>query len=50
MGNIVKKITTNAPYEKVIKILTEVVKENKFAVVTTHDMKETYTKKKIEYF
>ncbi len=47
MGNIVKKITTNAPYEKVIKILTEVVKENKFAVVTTHDMKETYTKKKL---
>ncbi len=45
MGNIVEKNTTNAPYEKIIETLTEVVKENKFAVVTTHDMKETYKKK-----
>ncbi len=45
IGDIVAKNTTNAPYEKVIKLLTEVVKENKFAVVTIHDMKETYTKK-----
>ncbi len=47
MGDIVDKNSTNAPYEKVIETLTEVVKENKFAVVTTHDMKETYTKKKL---
>jgi len=45
IGDIVVKNTTNAPYEKIIEILTEVVKENKFAVVAIHDMKETYTKK-----
>ncbi len=45
MGDIVEKNTTNAPYEKIIKTLTEVVKENNFAVVTTHNMKETYKKK-----
>ena len=48
MGDIVEKYSTNAPYEKVIETLTEVVKDNKFAVVTVHDMKQTYMKKHLE--
>jgi len=48
MGDIVEKHTTNAPYEKVIETLTNVVKKNDFAVVSVHNMKETYKKKKLE--
>ena len=47
MGNIVEKTTTNAPFDKVIEILTKVVEDNNFAVVATHDMKKTYNKKKL---
>ena len=48
IGNIVEKYSTHAPYEKVIETLKEVVKINHFAVVTIHDMKETYKKKKLK--
>ena len=48
MGDIVEKYTTNAPYEKVIETLTNVVKDNNFAVVTVHNMKDTYKKKNLE--
>ncbi len=48
MGNIVEKYTTNAPYDNVIETLTEVVKDNNFAIVSVHDMKKTYTKKNLK--
>jgi len=48
MGDIVEKHITNAPYEDVIETLTNVVKKNDFAVVSVHNMKETYKKKKLE--
>jgi len=48
MGDIVEKYNTNAPYDKVIEIITEVVKDNNFTVVTIHDMKETYKKKSLQ--
>jgi uncharacterized protein (DUF302 family) len=48
MGNIVEKYKTNAPYDKIIETITEVVKDNNFAVVTIHDMKETYKKKSLK--
>jgi len=48
MGDIVVKQTTNAPYEKVIETLVNVVNDNSFAVVTIHDMRETYSKKKLD--
>jgi uncharacterized protein (DUF302 family) len=48
MGDIVEKHTTNAPYEEVIETLTNVVKKNNFAVVSVHNMKETYKKKNLE--
>lgn len=48
MGDIVEKYKTNAPYDKVIAIITEVVKDNNFAVVTIHDMKETYKNKRLQ--
>jgi len=47
MGNIVEKKSTNAPYEKVIETLTEIVSKNKFSVVSIHDMRKTYTKKNL---
>ncbi len=48
IGKIVVKYATNAPFDKVIENLTEVIQENNFAVVGTHDMKETYTKKNLK--
>jgi uncharacterized protein (DUF302 family) len=48
MGNIVEKHATNAPYDDVIATLTKVVKENNFAVVSIHNIKETYKKKNLE--
>ncbi len=48
MGDIVEKYTTDAPYKNIIETLTEVVKDNNFAVVTVHDMKETYKKKNLQ--
>ena len=47
MGKIVAKATTDAPFEKVIETLTKVVEDNNFAVVATHDMKNTYNKKNL---
>lgn len=47
MGDIVEKKSTSANYEKIIEILTEVIEENKFAVVGVHDMKKTYKKKNL---
>lgn len=48
MGNIVEKQITNTPFDKVIETLSKVVKDNNFAVVTVHDMKETYKKKNLQ--
>ena len=48
MGDIVEKNTTDAPYEKVIESLTNVAKNYNFAVVTVHNMKDTYKKKNLE--
>jgi uncharacterized protein (DUF302 family) len=48
MGDIVQKYATNAPYDLVIEKLTEVVKDNSFAVLVTHDLKQTYVKKELE--
>jgi len=48
MGDIVEKNTTDAPYEKVIEALTNVAKNYNFAVVTVHNMKDTYKKKNLE--
>ncbi len=47
MGDIVEKKSTNAPYDKVIETLVEVVSENNFSVVTIHDMRDTYSKKNL---
>jgi len=48
MGDIVQKHKTKAPYDVVIEKLTEVVKDNSFAVLVTHDLKETYVKKELQ--
>ena len=45
IGDVAQKYTTKAPYETVIEKLTETVKENSFAVLVTHNLKETYVKK-----
>lgn len=44
LGDIVEKYSTNAPFERVIEVLSENVNKKHFSVVTVHDMKETYTK------
>jgi len=48
MGDIVIKYSTNAPFEKVIESLNIVVGENNFAVVSIHNMNETYQKKNLK--
>ncbi len=48
MGDIVQKYRTNAGYSTVMEKLEEVVNEHSFAVLTTHDLKETYTKKALQ--
>jgi len=48
MGDIVEKYTTDARYDIIIDSLTEAVRDNGFAVVTAHDMKETYQKKNLQ--
>jgi len=48
LGDIVQKHTTKAAYNVVIDKLTEVVKDNSFSVLVTHDLKETYVKKELE--
>ena len=48
IGNIAQKFETNAPYELVIEKLTETVKDNSFAVLVTHNLKETYVKKNLK--
>lgn len=47
-GDIVKKYTVDAPFDTVIEALTEVVKNNSFAVLVTHDLKSTYLKKELQ--
>lgn len=48
IGDVAQKYTTKAPYDIVIDKLTETVKENSFAVLVTHNLKDTYVKKKME--
>jgi len=48
LGDIAQKFETDAPYDLVIEKLSETVKENSFAVLVTHDLKETYVKKNLD--
>jgi uncharacterized protein (DUF302 family) len=48
IGSVTQKYETSADYNTVINNLTEVVKDNSFAVLVTHDLKETYVKKDLE--
>ena len=48
LGDIAHKFETNAPYDVVIEKLAETVKENSFAVLVTHNLKETYVKKHLD--
>ena len=47
MGNVVEKHTTKADFNKVIETLSEVIKDNSFGIVASHDMRETYTSKNL---
>jgi len=48
IGSVTQKFETTAAYNTVIDNLTETVKDNSFAVLVTHDLKETYVKKNLE--
>jgi len=45
MGDIVEVHKTNIPFDVIIETLSEVVKENNFSVLISHNFKETYKKK-----
>ncbi len=45
VGNVVKKVEIDAPFDKVINSLEKAVKENNFGIQAVHDLKETYLKK-----
>jgi len=45
MGDIVKTHQTKIPFDTIIDTLTDVVKENNFSVLVSHDLKETYNNK-----
>ena len=48
MGDIVVSHKTNVPFDIIIETLTEVVKENNFSVLVSHNFKETYRKKGLQ--
>jgi uncharacterized protein (DUF302 family) len=48
IGSVTQKYETTAAYNTVIENLTETVKNNSFAVLVTHDLKETYVKKNLD--
>ncbi len=45
MGNIVQKVSVDAPFNEVIESLEKAAKEKQFGIQAVHDLKETYTKK-----
>ena len=44
LGQIVYKVSTKAPYEKVIIALEEAIKNNDFSIPAVHNLKETFMK------
>lgn len=44
LGKIVYKASVDAPFEKVIEALEQAIKNNKFSIPATHDLKQTFTK------
>jgi len=45
IGDVVQKISIDAPFNKVIDSLEEAVKKHEFGIQAIHDLKETYLKK-----
>jgi len=48
MGDVVQKVTTDAPYDKVISSLEKAVTDNQFGIQAIHDLKDTYVKKDLK--
>ncbi|MEA3495728.1 MAG: DUF302 domain-containing protein [Bacteroidota bacterium] len=48
IGDITQKYTTMADYDLVMEKLTETAVENKFSVVTIHNLRESYSKKNLK--
>ena len=47
IGDVAHKFETQADYDTVIEKLMEAVKENSFAVLVTHNLKDTYLNKRL---
>jgi uncharacterized protein (DUF302 family) len=48
VGDVVTKVEVDAPFDKVIESLNKAVTNNQFGVQAVHDLKETYSKKKLK--
>ncbi len=47
LGKIVYKVSTNEPFEKVIKSLEKTIKNNGFSIPAVHDLKQTFIKESL---
>jgi len=45
VGDVVQKVSIDAPFDKVIESLEKAVKKYEFGIQAVHDLKETYLKK-----
>ena len=48
LGKIAYKISTDKPFETVLKNLEQAIVDNDFSIITTHDMRKTFEKNNLE--
>ena len=48
LGKIVYQISTDKPFETVLKNLEQAIVDNGFSIITTHDMRKTFEKNNLE--
>ena len=48
LGKIAYKISTDKPFETVLKNLEQAIVNNDFSIITTHDMRKTFEKNNLE--
>jgi len=48
IGDVVQKVSVDAPFDKVIESLEKSVEKFEFGIQAVHDLKETYLKKKLK--
>ncbi len=48
LGKIAYQISTDKPFETVLKNLEKAIVDNDFSIITTHDMRKTFEKNNLE--